>query len=137
MINSEIHALRLQPGQDLKKELESFVTRSRLRAGWILTCVGSLTQVHLRFANQSTGTIRKGYFEIVSLVGTLCPEGVHLHLCVADEQGMTTGGHLLDNNLIYTTAEIVIGETPSLEFKREEDASTGWRELVIRTLSNH
>jgi len=50
------HAFRLKPGQDLKKEIEAFVQANHIEAGWIMTGVGSLTQAHLRFANQPAGT---------------------------------------------------------------------------------
>src|SRR5258706_6287807 len=75
----KIHALRLKPGQDLKKELTEFVKRENIEAGWIITCVGSLTQTNLRFANQPEGIKSNGHFEIVSLVGTLSVNGSHLH----------------------------------------------------------
>ena len=43
-------ALRLRPGADLKGELLALATRERIRAGWVLTCVGSLSQARLRLA---------------------------------------------------------------------------------------
>lgn len=130
--NVKIHAFRLLPGQDLKKEIQAFVKKENIQAGWIMTCVGSLTQAHLRFANQPTGTKANGHFEIVSLVGTLSVNGSHLHLSVSDSLGTTTGGHLLDDNIVYTTAEIVLGEDPALVFTREKDGTTEWEELQVR-----
>ena len=94
------HAFRLKPGQDLKKEIEAFVQANRIEAGWIMTCVGSLTQAHLRFANQPAGTKETGHFEIVSLVGTVSINGSHLHMSISDSTGKTTGGHLLADNII-------------------------------------
>jgi uncharacterized protein len=128
----KIHAVRLHPGDDLKKRLQEFVKENSIQAGWIVTAVGSLRQHQIRFANQPGGKIALGFFEIVSLTGTLSVFGVHLHISVSDEMGRTIGGHLLDDNLIYTTAEIVIGETQHLSFCREMDPITGYRELVIR-----
>ena len=125
------HALRLVPGEDLKRRLVAFATTHDFQAACLLTCVGSLTDVHLRFANQNQGTRLQGHFEIVSLVGTLGPNGAHLHLSVADETGHTLGGHLLDGNLIYTTAEIVVGELPTTRFLRQLDERTGYPELVV------
>lgn len=125
------HAFRLKPGQDLKKEIEGFVQDNHIEAGWIMTCVGSLTQSHLRFANQPNGTKSTGHFEIVSLVGTISINGSHLHMSISDSTGKTTGGHLLNDNIIYTTAEIVIGEGTQLIFTREKDGTTPWEELQI------
>lgn len=128
----KIHAFRLKPGQDLKKEIEAFVQKEKIEAGWIMTCVGSLTQWNLRFANQSEGAKDTGHFEIVGLVGTVSINGSHLHLSISDSTGKTIGGHLLDENIIYTTAEIVIGEGKQLIFVREKDGSTPWEELQVK-----
>lgn len=126
------YALRLRPGDDLRQQLTAFVVAHQLGAALILTCVGSLTAVSLRLANQETATHYHGHFEIVSLVGTLAASGgEHLHLAVADSTGRTLGGHLLDGSRIYTTAEIVLGALPELHFTRETDPTFGYRELVI------
>ncbi|WP_317040346.1 PPC domain-containing DNA-binding protein [Hymenobacter actinosclerus] len=125
------YALRLKPGQDLRRELLAFAQAHGLRAACVLTGVGSLTTATLRLANQEGPTVYQGHFEIVSLVGTLSVNGSHLHLSVADSTGRTLGGHLLDGNLIYTTAELVIGELPALDFRRETDPTFGYQELVV------
>ena len=125
------HAFRLRPGQDLKKEIQAFVQKENIQAGWIMTCVGSLSQTNLRFANQASGTKSSGHFEIVSLVGTVSTNGSHLHLSFSDSLGHTTGGHLLEENLVYTTAEIVIGESSQLIFTRQKDGTTPWEELQV------
>jgi predicted DNA-binding protein with PD1-like motif len=130
--DTHTHAFRLKPGQDLKLEIEAFVKKEKIEAGWIITCVGSLTQTHIRFANQPGGSIANGHFEIVSLAGTISTNGSHLHISVGDSLGKTFGGHLLDGNLVYTTAEIVIGESSELVFTREKDGSTEWAELQVK-----
>lgn len=127
-----IHALRLKPGQDLRNEIEAYVKRQNIRAGWIVTCVGSLTKTNIRFADQASGATTTGHFEIVSLAGTVSTVGCHLHISVSDETGHTTGGHLLFENVIYTTAEIIIGESRALLFTRAHDSRTGWKELRIQ-----
>ncbi len=130
--NLKIHAFRLLPGQDLRKEIEAFAKQENIKAGWVMTCVGSLTQANLRYANQPAGTKLNGHFEIVSLTGTVSTNGCHLHLSLSDSLGMTTGGHLLPENFVYTTAEIVLGEATDLVFTREKDGTTPWEELQIK-----
>ncbi len=130
------YALRLRPGDDLRQELLAFVRARHLRAGAVLTCVGSLTVATLRLANQEGPTAYRGHFEIVSLVGTLSTNGSHLHLAVADSTGRTLGGHLLDGCRVYTTAEIVLGELPELEFRREIDPTFGYLELTVHPKKN-
>jgi hypothetical protein len=126
------HVFRLKPGQDLRNEIEVFVQKENIEAGWIITCVGSLTQTNLRFANQPEGTGGNGHFEIVSLTGTISISGSHLHMSVSDSLGRAIGGHLLNGNIVYTTAEIVIGENKSLVFTREKDGTTAWEELQVK-----
>ncbi len=128
----QTYSVRLKPGQDLKDELEAIVQRERIGAGAVLTCVGSLTDVTLRLANQEKSSNWQGHFEIVSLVGTLSTGGSHIHLSVSDSTGRTIGGHLLTGCKIYTTAELVIGVMPDLIYTREPDPTFGYRELVVR-----
>ena len=132
--NVTVHAFRLKPGQDLRKEIEAYVKENNIAAGWITTCVGSLTNYNIRFANQQNGNTGSGHFEIVSLVGTVSTNGSHIHISISDSTGHTIGGHLLQGSIIYTTAEIVIQSTPNLIFKRETDGSTAWEELQVERL---
>lgn len=127
----KISALRLKPGDDLKKSLAAFVKDHNICAGYIITAVGSLAACNLRYAGQTAGTVINNKFEILSLSGTLSIDGLHLHISLADENGRTTGGHLLDGNVIYTTAEIIIGEATQLFFTRAHEPSTGYPELII------
>lgn len=125
------YALRLHPGDDLRQQLLAFVAQNNLKAATVLTCVGSLTTATLRLANQSRPTVYQGHFEIVSLVGTLSVNGSHLHLSFADSTGRTLGGHLLDGNRIYTTAELVLGVLDDVDFRRETDPVSTYQELVV------
>lgn len=69
-------------------------------------------------------------FEVLSLVGTLCLDGLHVHASLGDEEGAVCGGHLV-RAIVHTTAELVIGEAPALVFGREMDPGTGFKELVV------
>ena len=129
-----IHAFRLKPGEDLKTAIENFAKAAKVKAGWIATCVGSLTEYNIRFANQEKPYSDKGHFEIISLVGTVSVNGLHLHISLADSTGKTIGGHLMEGCTIYTTAEIVIGVSGSLEFVRVKDGTTPWAELQVNSI---
>ena len=124
-------ALRLSPGQDLAVELRAAVDAHALSAVGVVTCVGSLTEVTLRYANRDEPTTLRGHFEIVSLVGTLEPGGGHLHVAVADGDGRTYAGHLLDGSAVYTTAEVVLVALDDLRFTRQPDPVTTYRELSV------
>lgn len=126
------YAFRLKSNEDLKGGILSFAKKQHIKAGAIVTCVGSLTQFHLRFANQEKGTKKNGHFEIVSMTGTFSDSTSHLHISVSDSIGNTIGGHLLDGNLIYTTAEIVVVDLKDIEFTRKRDDTYGYQELFIQ-----
>lgn len=126
------YPIRLKPGEDLRTFIENFAKEKNIKAGWIVTCAGSLTDYSIRFANQQTGSTGKGHFEIVSLTGTVSVNGCHLHISISDSTGHIIGGHLLAGCKIYTTAEIVIQSDPSLIFTREKDGTTPWEELQIK-----
>jgi len=131
------YAFRLLPGTDLKLALEKLSNDYQLRAAWIMSCVGSLTQYHIRFANQGEGSLGEGHFEILSLAGTLGRGGSHLHICIGDRLGQTIGGHLLPGCIIYTTAEIIIATDTEIIFNRELDPATGWKELKIESANSN
>lgn len=128
-----IETLRLKPGEDLYVALQDFVVQKKIVAAYIITGVGSLTEASIRFANQENPQVVKGHFEITSLVGTLSTNGSHLHITVADEEGTCKGGHLTKGSKVYTTAEIVIGILPDVQYLRELDATYGYKELVIKS----
>jgi predicted DNA-binding protein with PD1-like motif len=112
--------------------IKKFASRNSIEAGSIVTCVGSLDRARLRYANQSNYEeldSRGRHFEIVALVGTFSTTGHHLHLAIANEKGNVFGGHASSGNRVYTTAEIVIAEGLSWEFKRERDPQTTYQEL--------
>ena len=58
----------------------------------------------------------------------------HVHISVADGEGVTVGGHLLQGNIVYTTAEITMLEIQDGVFKRELDdgpGGSGYNELKV------
>ncbi|MGZ3727371.1 MAG: PPC domain-containing DNA-binding protein [Pseudobdellovibrio sp.] len=132
MQNMKVHVLRLVPGDDPRLKLEAFVAEKNIKAAVIISAVGSLTKASLRFANQEKSKVLTGHFEIVSLSGTLSSTGgSHLHMSISDEEGKTTGGHLTEGSVIYTTLEVAIGELTDVEFTREIDKVTTYKELKV------
>ncbi|XP_043913037.1 bifunctional protein GlmU-like isoform X1 [Protopterus annectens] len=132
-----VYALRLGPGEEILTSLIKFVEDKKLKAPFIITCVGSVTRATLRLANATASNTNEiiqlnERYEIVSLVGTLNKEP-HLHICLADKDGKPVGGHVIGNLQVFTTAEIVLGECDVLQFNREMDEHTGFPELVINS----
>jgi len=127
----ENYTFRLPSGQDLFDSIGLFVTEKHIEAGCVLSSVGSLTQAVIRLANRSYNTEYNGYFEIVSMTGTVSIYGSHLHISISDKDGKTIGGHLVSGCRIYTTAEIVLAVFPEIVYKREFAQDSGYDELVV------
>ncbi len=109
--------LRLRPGADLRQALEAWMAEQQEQAGCVISAVGSLSVAQLRLAGAAEATAIHGELEILSLSGTLSPDGVHLHIAVAGSSGAVIGGHLGAGSLVRTTAEL--------------DPATGYPELQI------
>ncbi len=123
--------LRLQPGADLRRALEAWMVEQQEQAACLISAVGSLSVAQLRLAGATQATAVCGELEILSLSGTLSPDGSHLHITIADSSGAVLGGHLCNGSLVRTTAELVIGLLPEWRFCRELDPATGSPELRI------
>jgi uncharacterized protein len=125
--------LRLSPGTDLRRALEDAARRDTTGSAFVVAGIGSLVDARLRFANAAAETVVQGPCEILTVSGTLTPDGVHLHMTVADEQGQVFGGHLPYGNIVRTTAELLLAWLPQWRLGRELDGRTGFDELVVRS----
>lgn len=65
--------MRLRPGDDLREELEKLTALAPLRAGVVLSAVGSLARLALRFADRKEETVRTGKFEVARSPGLSDP----------------------------------------------------------------
>ena len=53
----KVFALRLKPDEDLRQSLKSFAQEQGIKAGFILTAIGSLKQAKIRFADCDVSTV--------------------------------------------------------------------------------
>ncbi len=125
--------LRLSPGSDLRRELEAVLSGQAAQAAFVLQAIGSLSAARIRFAGLPQSTLLEGDMEILTLAGSLAPDGAHLHISVADAAGVVRGGHVDYGCVVRTTAEVLVALLPQHRFSREIDATFGYRELVVRT----
>lgn len=128
---SNYHVFRLLPGQDLKKGILQYCNDHGIKAGAVVTCVGSLSYAVIRMADGELVREFERPYEIVSLTGTIADNGGHFHIALSDRDGAVIGGHLMEGCIINTTAETVIADlSNTCELTREYDPATGYKELV-------
>lgn len=124
---------RLCPGDDLRAAVEDLLRQWKLRAAFVIQGIGSLSDAHLRFAGAEAPTEIRGDLEILTLAGSISPDGAHLHMSIADARGQLFGGHVARGCTVRTTAELLVALLPEHSFARELDPDTGFMELVIRS----
>ena len=131
----QTHPMRLSPGDDLRGALEDALHGLGVQAAFVLQGIGSLSVAQLRFAGVDQPTELRGDMEILTLAGSISPDGAHLHMSVSDAHGQVSGGHVTRGCIVRTTAEILLALLPEHRFSREHDAGSGFAELVIRPQS--
>jgi predicted DNA-binding protein with PD1-like motif len=124
--------VRIGVGEDLRAALAALPALHGVDAAFVLQGIGSLSVAQIRYAGRPDCAELRGDLEILTLGGSLGPDGVHLHISVADAQGRVTGGHMGPGCIVRTTAEVLVGLLPEVRFSREEDPATGFKELVVR-----
>lgn len=124
-------ALRIPAGADLRAALAELPLLYRVDAAFVLQGIGSLGVAAIRYAGRDECAELRGDMEILTLGGSLSPDGPHLHITVADADGQVMGGHMGPGCIVRTTAEVLVALLPDLRFKREDDPATGFRELVV------
>lgn len=128
----KIYTKRLVQGDDLKKEIEKLCSLNNIKAGVILSSVGSLNVLSIRVAGATQISEIHEKMEIISLNGTVSYERVHLHISASKVTGEVIGGHLIYNTVIDTTCELVIMEIDDREFGKQYDEKTKFYELLIK-----
>lgn len=123
------YVLRLSPGTEVKSALTDLARREGLAAASIVSAVGSLTDVALRYADRDETTSLQGRFEVVSLSGHLTTDDFHVHAAVSDGEGRTYGGHVMEGCKVYTTLVVVVQEHLRWRFVRKRDPTYGYFEL--------
>ncbi|CAB3761817.1 DNA-binding protein [Burkholderia sp. MSh2] len=128
----QAHPLRLSPGDDLRASIEAALRRLGANAAFVIQGIGSLSVAQLRVAGADAPTELRCDLEILTLAGSVSPDGAHLHMAVSDGSGRVSGGHVASGCVVRTTAEILLALLPAHRFAREPDPRTGFNELVIR-----
>lgn len=128
-----MHALplRISAGADLRAALAAVPALHGVDAAFVLQGIGSLSVACLRYAGRPELDALRGDLEILTLAGSLGPDGPHLHIAVADAAGRLSGGHMGPGCLVRTTAEVLVALLPQHRFSRAHDPATGYQELFV------
>ena len=100
--------LKLTPGSDLRLSLEE-LARTKQLSGFVLGVVGNLSRAAFQCPGQPEPTVLEGDLEVITLNGTLSPEGVHLHLSLSDGACQVWGGHLEPGTLVQKGVDLLVG----------------------------
>lgn len=100
--------LHLEPGSDLRRSLEQ-LAQEQNASGFVLGVVGNLAQAAFQCPGKIAPTVLRGELEIITLQGTLSPEGVHLHLSLSDGECRVWGGHLEPGSRVLKGADLLVG----------------------------
>jgi uncharacterized protein len=100
--------LHLTAGDDVRSSLQALARKQQQR-GFVLSVVGNLAQAAFLCPGKSAPTVLRGELEIITLTGTLAPEGVHLHLSCSDGDCQVWGGHLEPGTLVLKGADLLVG----------------------------
>ena len=128
----KFHCVRLRRGQDLMLSIKELCREKNIAAGVVLSAVGCISEGRVRDASGVTIRQIEDHCEIVSLNGTVSAARCHLHIALSKEDLSTIGGHLCPGCIINTTCELVIGELPGIRYGVEQDAETGYDELIFQ-----
>ena len=126
--------VRLQKGDLLKESISKICIDNEIKAGVIISSVGSLVKARIRNAGATKIEEINHDLEILSLNGTVSKERIHLHICVSDSDLRTYGGHLEGGSVVNSTCELVILKLDEYEFDKVYDEKTGYNELLIKKI---
>ena len=122
----------LNKGDDLLKALTDICNQENIRLGEF-SLVGALKGVFMGYYLQAeqkyvTCVELKDTLEIASCIGNVSlKEGeifVHVHIVVADHNGVCYGGHLMEGSEVFA-AEYVVRELTGIDLNRVLDDETG------------
>ena len=122
---------RLHRGDDLLQSICALAEERAIEAGVVLSGVGCVTRAVVRDASGVTLREINEPCEIVSLNGTVSRTRCHLHIALSKEDLSTVGGHLVEGCIVNTTCELVFGVLDGWRFGVEQDAETGYDELIF------
>tara|TARA_Y100001968_G_scaffold191429_1_gene175393 strand:+ start:395 stop:1012 length:618 start_codon:yes stop_codon:yes gene_type:complete len=104
------YSVKLPPNTDLLQALDQ-IARNENAFGYVLGVVGNLSRAAFQCPGRAEPEIIESTLEIITLNGTISPEGSHLHLSVSDTACKVWGGHLERGAYVLKGVDILLGFT--------------------------
>lgn len=138
--------IRLSPGTDLLEGLEKAVREGGVKAGAVVSCIGSLRRAAFHIAIPAENPIgasysppihAKGPLELISGQGTIGLEEdgspfVHLHAVFSDGKGVLRGGHIVKGECpVLVTCEIAVKAAAGIRIVRRFDPGAEMKVFMI------
>jgi len=133
---STVGMIRVVPGSDVIEGIEEACRKLDIKAGAVISCIGSLQGASVLVAVPLNNKIGAGYSEPIKLEGPLellsgqgtigqDEEGaitVHLHGVVSDREGGLHGGHFVrGENPVLITCEMLLARIEGIPIVRDYD----------------
>lgn len=140
----KVTLIRILPGSDVVESIERACNETGIRAGIVVSCLGTLQKASFLFVVPARNKVGAAYGDPLTLDGPLEflgaqgtvgqeEEGeifVHLHGLASDQQGVVHGGHLVKGECpVLITCEVAILRAEEVSLVRRTDPEVGWKVL--------
>ncbi len=135
-----VYAVRLEAGEDIIDGITKLCEQCSIRHGAIVSGIGSLSKASFcdpaPFPEKPGGygygepIVLEGGIELISLSGVICEDdnnnvSLHIHGAFADGEGKSYAGHLVKENYVLITVELIIEEFENIYMARKLDEERG------------
>ena len=131
-------SLHLESKVDLIRYLRETASNEN-KFGYVLGVVGNISVARFKCPEKEKPTVIKGNLEIITLNGTLSPNGCHIHISVSDSNCRVWGGHLEEGTKTLKGADILVGflDNKSIRNSLQSDKSINIPKTIeVYTISN-
>lgn len=123
----KVYTLRINPGEDMLKEIENFIAKTGMKYGAVLTGLATFKNCVLHMVT-TTGYPAVEHFEswedkpleLSAISGVIADGTPHIHMVVSDKN-YAYSGHCEPGCIVLYLCEIVIAEIKNGNFKRIKD----------------
>jgi len=143
---SKAAMIRVVPGSDVIEGMEEACRKLGIKAGAIISCIGSLQRASVMIAVPLNNKVGAGYSEPITLEGPLellSGQGtigqdeqgevaVHMHAVMSDKEGQLHGGHMVKgHNPVLITCEIMLAKIEGIKILRGYDPEADMQVFLL------